>query len=239
MCRSCFETSIRSGGNTSFVIDLSGRPAFEIKQNDMQSLEAVRLLVNGAWDAIFTATTADILRAEPFEFSTDGSAGINIATLREDAITLISDAVQREGLDLSSSDGRHRALEVLSGFLNAAQQAALQIQFYEWVTLQDPRVRAAHAARSEKVFRRDTPPDGGHPSQDFGCRCYAKAMSINGYWSRVNTSVAAFVADLEEWEGNVHHMHLDTRGYVTVGKGKLLPTSESAVALPFSAERDG
>jgi GH24 family phage-related lysozyme (muramidase) len=41
------------------------------------------------------------------------------------------------------------------------------------------------------------------------------------------------VADIEEWEGNVDHMYLDTRGFVTVGKGKMLPDAASASALPF------
>src|SRR5690349_17498748 len=34
-------------------------------------------------------------------------------------------------------------------------------------------------------------------------------------------------------EGNIPHMYLDTLGYVTVGVGHLLATSESAVGLPF------
>lgn len=91
----------------------------------------------------------------------------------------------------------------------------------------------AHAERDGKIFRWDDPPEGGHPSQDFGCRCYARALGVEGYWAIVSEGVEAFTADVADWEGNVDHMYLDTRGFVTVGKGKLLSGVASAAALPF------
>jgi hypothetical protein len=56
---------------------------------------------------------------------------------------------------------------------------------------------------------------------------------VEGYWARVAPSVDAFTLDLEAWEGNVDHMYRGTRGFVTVGKGKMLPDADSAIALPF------
>ena len=122
---------------------------------------------------------------------------------------------------------------VLSGFLNEVQQVAMQVQFYVWTTQQDSRVRSAHAERSNRIFRWDDPPEGGHPTQDFGCRCYARALSVEGYWVRVGESVEIVIKDLEYWEGHVDHMYLDSNGNVTVGRGKLLPDAASAAALPF------
>lgn len=158
---------------------------------------------------------------------------LDIESLRADALLTVQAAIESEGLDIASADGEQRALAVLSGFLNQAQQLAMQIEFYVWSTRQDSRVREGHAERDDMIFRWDTPPEGGHPTEDFGCRCYARALGIEGYWARVQPSVDGFVADIEEWEGNVDHMYLDTRGFVTVGKGKLLPDSASASALPF------
>ena len=109
----------------------------------------------------------------------------------------------------------------------------MKIEFYVWSTRQDSRVREGHAERDDMIFRWDTPPEGGHPTEDFGCRCYALALGIEGYWARVRPSNDEFVADIEEGEGNVDHMYLDTRGIVTVGKGKMLPDAASASALPF------
>lgn len=39
--------------------------------------------------------------------------------------------------------------------------------------------------------------------------------------------------DFERWEGKVSHMYLDTRGYVTVGIGKMLPNVATAQQLKF------
>lgn len=128
---------------------------------------------------------------------------------------------------------------MLFGFLNQAQQQATGIEFYVWTTQQDGRVRHSHADRDDKIFRWDSPPEGGHPSQDFGCRCYARALGIEGYWARVGEGVEAYTADVGDLEGNVDYMYLDTGGNVTVGKGKLLQDAESAVALPFRHRATG
>ena len=38
---------------------------------------------------------------------------------------------------------------------------------------------------------------------------------------------------LDEYEGNISHMYLDSKGYVTVGVGHLLRTLQDAQKLPF------
>ena len=45
--------------------------------------------------------------------------------------------------------------------------------------------------------------------------------------------LAAFVPDLERWEGSVPYMYRDTMGYVTVGVGNLLHDADEACQLPF------
>ena len=45
--------------------------------------------------------------------------------------------------------------------------------------------------------------------------------------------MADIVKDLERFEGNVPHMYVDTKGYVTVGVGKMLPSAAEAQKLPF------
>ncbi|MDP3648347.1 MAG: phage minor head protein [Tabrizicola sp.] len=66
---------------------------------------------------------------------------------------------------------------------------AMKIEFYVWSTRQDSRVREGHAERNDMIFRWDMPPEGGHPTEDFGCRCYARALGIEGCWARVRPSV--------------------------------------------------
>ena len=58
--------------------------------------------------------------------------------------------------------------------LNQIRQGQIGITQYQWLTSQDERVRATHAANSGRVFRWDSPPVlTGHPGNDIQCRCVA------------------------------------------------------------------
>jgi GH24 family phage-related lysozyme (muramidase) len=47
------------------------------------------------------------------------------------------------------------------------------------------------------------------------------------------------VDDLLRWEGDIGHMYLDTKGYVTVGIGNMIPSAEAAKKLPFIDTKTG
>lgn len=47
--------------------------------------------------------------------------------------------------------------------------------YYVWNTQGDDKVRGSHAQRQGQVFSWDNPPEGGHPGEDYGCRCTAEA----------------------------------------------------------------
>lgn len=47
---------------------------------------------------------------------------------------------------------------------------------YIWRTQMDDRVRPRHADREGKEFAWDDPPLGGHPGEDYNCRCYAETL---------------------------------------------------------------
>jgi murein DD-endopeptidase MepM/ murein hydrolase activator NlpD len=51
--------------------------------------------------------------------------------------------------------------------------------FYIWRTEDDEKVRAAHAERDDLIFRWDDPPKGGHPGEDYNCRCRAEPLSMD------------------------------------------------------------
>lgn len=46
---------------------------------------------------------------------------------------------------------------------------------YTWRTRKDIAVRKEHRIREGIVFDWDDPPEGGHPGEDYGCRCWAEA----------------------------------------------------------------
>jgi len=47
---------------------------------------------------------------------------------------------------------------------------------YIWRTQKDNKVRSSHADRDGKIYDWDDPPPGGHPGEDFGCRCWAEPI---------------------------------------------------------------
>lgn len=233
MYRSSVESFIRSGGGRALVLRHTPPLSLGLKQDGPTGEATVSQWVDDVWNRSFGATTQAILRTKPFEFSAAGLSGLDQEALRADAVNALLAAMEREGFDLTSAEGEQRALAILSGVLNQRQQEAMGVEFYVWTTQHDAQVRGSHADRDDRIFRWDDPPEGGHPSQDYGCRCYARALGVEGYWERVREGVEAFISDIGNWEGNVGHMYLDGAGNVTVGKGKLLPDAESAAALPF------
>lgn len=62
----------------------------------------------------------------------------------------------------------------LNGQLSRLRQTSLGINHYIWATALDERVRPAHAQREGRRFSWDHPPEGGHPGEDYNCRCTAE-----------------------------------------------------------------
>jgi len=55
---------------------------------------------------------------------------------------------------------------------------------YIWRTVKDSDVRPAHAAREGQIFSWTSPPEGGHPGEDYNCRCWAEP--VKGQASKIN-----------------------------------------------------
>jgi SPP1 gp7 family putative phage head morphogenesis protein len=70
-----------------------------------------------------------------------------------------------------------RPLRAFAGLINQLRQLDLGIERYVWRSRDDARVRRRHASRDNRVFRWDRMPEGGHPGQDFNCRCYAEPIA--------------------------------------------------------------
>lgn len=75
----------------------------------------------------------------------------------------------------------------LNGELNQHRQESIGGKRYRWRTARDLRVRGNpsglypnakhdHWKREGKIFSWANPPAGGHPGQDFECRCYAEMV---------------------------------------------------------------
>lgn len=79
--------------------------------------------------------------------------------------------------DLSENQARTIARDQIGKFygeVNKARQENLGIPGYIWRTARDERVRAVHREREGESFEWSDPPEGGHPGEDYNCRCYAE-----------------------------------------------------------------
>ena len=69
-----------------------------------------------------------------------------------------------------------RLLRAFAGLINQLRQQDLGIERYIWRSRDDAKVRDRHAANDDRLFRWDTPPEGGHPGQAYNCRCTAEPI---------------------------------------------------------------
>jgi SPP1 gp7 family putative phage head morphogenesis protein len=64
----------------------------------------------------------------------------------------------------------------LNGQISQSRQQDLGVRRYIWRTSGDERVRDSHRKKEGKIFSWDSPPDTGHPGEDFQCRCTAEPV---------------------------------------------------------------
>jgi SPP1 gp7 family putative phage head morphogenesis protein len=97
----------------------------------------------------------------------------------EARLTALNDAYQTHPQRLRplQTHMEERLLRAFAGLINQLRQQDLGIETYIWRSRDDAKVRDRHAEYDDKVFRWDTPPEGGHPGQAYNCRCYAEPVA--------------------------------------------------------------
>lgn len=61
----------------------------------------------------------------------------------------------------------------LNGAMTQTRQENAGVTSYVWNTSHDSRVRDSHAELDGETFSWDSPPEPGHPGEDYQCRCTA------------------------------------------------------------------
>lgn len=124
---------------------------------------------------VFARQNAQLIKSVPVDYLYD----IEQATLRafregkraEELAGILEDryrvAQNRSALIAVDQIGK------LNGEITKERQTGLGLTRYRWRTAGDERVRPEHAARDGEPFSWDDPPVGGHPGQDYRCRCWA------------------------------------------------------------------
>jgi predicted chitinase len=167
-----FAAWIRSGGNSVFVLPLGPVRVPEVKF----SVVPDRLLDSVIDDAL-AAGVARLNAFLPEGVSIDITS-VDLTAIREQLRASVADRLTETGVPVNANDPIINAIlaryaEALSGLF---QRDALQLETYIWRSADDRRVRAAHAENDDQVFAWSAPPAGGHPGQDWNCRCTAEPV---------------------------------------------------------------
>ena len=167
-----FPACIRSGGDSVFVLPLNPVRAPEVKF----SVVPDRLLDSIIDDALGSGV-ARLNSFLPEGVSIDITS-VDLTTIRDQLRTSVADRLGETGVPVNPNDPVINAVlaryaEMLNGLF---QRDALQLETYIWRSQDDARVRAAHAGYDDQVFAWSAPPSGGHPGQDWNCRCTAEPV---------------------------------------------------------------
>ena len=82
---------------------------------------------------------------------------------------------------------------------------------YIWRTASDSKVRSTHANREGKVYSWSNPPEGGHPGEDFNCRCRAEERDCTIQWVELRDIVKELVplgAELSQVNRKIHNLRI-------------------------------
>jgi hypothetical protein len=167
-----FSTWIRTGGQSSFVLPFTSRVSLETKF----SVVPDRLLDSIIDDALAVAVTR-LNQYLPGGVSVDIGA-VDLTPIRDQLRSEVAARLTETGVAVDPNDPViasiiARYAEILNGFL---QTEGLQVDRYIWRSNDDSRVRAVHAEYDDHIFLWSAPPEGGHPGQDWNCRCSAEPI---------------------------------------------------------------
>ena len=107
--------------------------------------------------------------------------------------------------------------------------------YYIWRTEGDDKVRDAHAAREGHIYNWHIPPEGGHPGEDYNCRCWAEPYKPHedevkkGEIVELTGENGGILSDeelydrmwenIKEFEKIEKYPYLDSKGFITIGAG--------------------
>lgn len=135
----------------------------------------------------FVRQNVDLIKSIPQKFFGEVQDRVSSGLLKgERPEQLTAEIQERYGVTEARAEliARDQTLK-LSGQINKARQESLGLDKYVWRTVKDMRVRGRpdgkypkakhnHWAREGEVFSWSKPPAGGHPGEDFQCRCTAE-----------------------------------------------------------------
>jgi SPP1 gp7 family putative phage head morphogenesis protein len=181
-----FSQFIRHGGQASIILSLLPvEPSLELKQSstDLASVDAfeqrLREFAAENWSSIAAAFLRAGIEADPAAEDIEAEIDQARATYSDQASTILAAG------DPSFSEAD---IETLADWLarrflteiNERRQRDLGVTHYTWRSVDDPKVRTAHAERDDRLFSWDDRFSDGHPGHGFNCRCTAEPAILDG-----------------------------------------------------------
>ena len=93
--------------------------------------------------------------------------------------------------------------------------------YYIWRTVEDEKVRPAHAANNGKIFSWNDPPPTGHPGEEYGCRCRAEEYIKGKTEFAAQNIISEIDDDSYQWDD------IDFTKHFYLGNGQGVTLSET------------
>ena len=181
-----FSQFIRHGGQASIILSLLPvEPSLELKQSspDPASVDAfehrLRELAAENWFGLAAALRRVGIEADPAAEDIEAEIGQARQTYSYQASAILpagDPSVSEADLATLSDWLARRFLTEI----NERRQRDLGVTHYIWRTLDDPKVRTAHAERDDRLFSWDDRFSDGHPGHGYNCRCTAEPAILDG-----------------------------------------------------------
>ncbi len=181
-----FSQFIRHGGQASIILSLLPvEPSLELKQSspDQASVDAfeqrLRDLAAENWSGMTAAFARAGIEADPIAEDIEAEIARARAALSEQASVILATSDP----SVANADISTLAEWLVRRFLteiNERRQRQLGVTHYIWRSVDDPKVRTAHAERDDRLFSWDDRFSDGHPGHGYNCRCSAEPAILDG-----------------------------------------------------------
>lgn len=108
--------------------------------------------------------------------------------------------------------------------------------YYIWRTEKDDRVRGKHAEREGKIFNWHIPPEGGHPGEDYNCRCWAEPYRPERYKDKPMIVDVSGLDMFKELQKTLKPIDFDTSNLPQYAENDKVTTASDAEYIPTKIE---
>jgi SPP1 gp7 family putative phage head morphogenesis protein len=181
-----FSQFIRLGGQASIILSLLPvEPLLELMQSPLDSAtvdafeQRLRELAAEKWSGIAAAILRAGIQADPAAEGIEAEVAEARVKYSDQASAILASGdpsvSEADLVTLSDWLARRFVTEI-----NERRQRDLGVTHYVWRSVDDPKVRTAHAERDDRLFSWDDRFSDGHPGHGYNCRCSAEPAILDG-----------------------------------------------------------